>query len=39
MHGGHYLADTSKLNRLVGYVPDTSLQEGLRRSFEWLKSL
>jgi len=34
----HSLADISKARELLGYNPSVSVEEGLRRTFEWYKS-
>ena len=31
------LADISKIQKLVGWTPEVSLEDGLRRTFEWYK--
>jgi nucleoside-diphosphate-sugar epimerase len=31
----HYVADISKARTLLGYVPQVSLEEGIRRTVEW----
>lgn len=36
---GNFVADTTKLKRLFGYVPQTSLRSGLRKTYEWLKEI
>jgi len=33
----HSLADISKATRLLGYAPDVSVEEGLKKAFEWYK--
>ena len=33
-----FYADTSKCERLFGRAPDTSFDEGLERTYEWLQS-
>jgi UDP-N-acetylglucosamine 4-epimerase len=33
----HSLADISKARRLLGYSPDVSVDEGLKKTFEWYK--
>jgi UDP-N-acetylglucosamine 4-epimerase len=33
----HSLADISKARRLLGYSPDVSVEEGLKKTFEWYK--
>ena len=33
----HSLADISKAERLLGYDPNISLEDGLRKTFEWYK--
>ena len=32
------LADISKAERLLGYIPGVSVEEGLKKTFEWYKS-
>ncbi len=34
----HSLADISKAEKMLGYNPDVSLEEGLRRTIEWFRS-
>ena len=34
----HSLADISKARRLLGYSPDVSIEEGLKKTFEWYKN-
>jgi nucleoside-diphosphate-sugar epimerase len=33
----NFIADITKAKRLLGYAPKISLQEGIKRSFEWYK--
>ncbi|UCD93172.1 MAG: NAD-dependent epimerase/dehydratase family protein [Methanobacteriota archaeon] len=33
----NFVADTRKLESVVGFAPSTSLEEGLTRTFDWLK--
>ena len=33
----NFVADTKKLQETIGFVPSTSLQDGLRKTFDWLK--
>jgi UDP-glucose 4-epimerase len=33
----NFVADTRKLKETLGIVPSTSLEEGLRKTFDWLK--
>jgi UDP-glucose 4-epimerase len=35
----NFVADTKKLNRLFGGVPETELKEGLEKTFGWLKGV
>lgn len=35
----HTSADVSKAQKILGYQPQVSLEEGLRREWEWVKSL
>jgi UDP-glucose 4-epimerase len=35
----HTSADVSKAREILGYQPEVSLVEGLRREWEWIKSL
>jgi nucleoside-diphosphate-sugar epimerase len=35
----HTWADVSLANRTLGFTPRTSLEDGLRREFEWLRAL
>lgn len=32
-----YCADTTKMKKVLGWTPQTSLDEGLRRTYEWAK--
>ena len=34
----NFVADISKLNRLFGSVPDTTLEDGLKLTFDWLNN-
>ncbi len=34
----HSLADISKAQNLLGYQPETSVREGLKKTFEWYRS-
>jgi UDP-N-acetylglucosamine 4-epimerase len=34
----HSLADISKAQMLLGYLPEVSVEEGLRKTFEWYKA-
>ena len=33
----NFFADVTKLQRIFGSIPDTKIEEGLRKTFEWLK--
>ena len=33
----HSLADVSKAKNLLGYIPNVSVEEGLRKTFDWYK--
>ncbi len=35
----HTSADVSKAKKLIGYAPKVSIEEGLRREWEWIKAL
>ncbi|WP_017662991.1 NAD-dependent epimerase/dehydratase family protein [Baaleninema simplex] len=35
----HTSADVSKAQKLIGYAPKVSIEEGLRREWDWVKSL
>ncbi|MCK4444254.1 MAG: hypothetical protein KAW09_06905, partial [Thermoplasmata archaeon] len=34
----NFVAETSKLAETIGFVPETSLEDGLRRTFDWLRA-
>ena len=33
----NFFADVTKLQRIFGSIPDTKIEEGLKKTFEWLK--
>jgi nucleoside-diphosphate-sugar epimerase len=35
----NFIADITKAKRLLGYNPKISIQEGIKRSFEWYKDI
>jgi UDP-N-acetylglucosamine 4-epimerase len=35
----HSLADISKAKELIGYHPEVSVEEGLKRTFRWYKEV
>ncbi len=35
----NFVADTSRLAQTIGLVPETTLEDGLRRTFDWLKEI
>ena len=34
-----FIADITKAKRLLGYDPKVSIQEGIKRSFEWYREV